>query len=57
MTRILKIKIDMSKLEQRVADMEKFMKKVENLQKKALMQIAKEEKAPVEGKEQLRYIG
>jgi proteasome assembly chaperone (PAC2) family protein len=57
LTKILKIKIDMSKLEQRVADMEKFMKKVENLQKKALMQIAKEEKAPVEGKEQLRYIG
>ena len=57
LTKILKIKIDMSKLEQMVSDMEKFMKKVENLQKKALMQIAKEEKAPVEGKEQLRYIG
>jgi uncharacterized protein (TIGR00162 family) len=57
LTKILKIKIDMSKLEQRVADMEKFMKRVESLQKKALMQIAKEEKAPVEGKEQLRYIG
>jgi uncharacterized protein (TIGR00162 family) len=57
LTKILKIKIDMSKLEQRVADMEKFMKKVENLQKKALMQISKEERAPVEGKEQLRYIG
>ena len=57
LTSILKIKIDMSKLEQRVADMEKFMKRVESLQKKALMQIAKEEKAPVEGKEQLRYIG
>ena len=34
-----------------------IMKKVENLQKKALMQISKEERAPVEGKEQLRYIG
>jgi uncharacterized protein (TIGR00162 family) len=57
LTRILKIKIDMSKLEGRVAEMEKFIKKVENLQKKALMQISKEERAPVEGKEQLRYIG
>ena len=47
----------MAQLEQRVKDMEKFMDKVENLQKKALMQIAKEEKAPVSGKEQLRYIG
>jgi uncharacterized protein (TIGR00162 family) len=56
-TKILKIKIDMSKLEQRVSEMEKFIKKVESLQKKALMQISKEEKAPVEGKEQLRYIG
>lgn len=57
LTKILNIKIDMSKLEQRVKDMEKFMDKVENLQKKALMQISNEEKAPVEGKEQLRYIG
>ncbi len=57
LTEILKIKIDMSKLEQRVSEMEKFMKKIESLQKKALMQISKEEKAPVEGKEQLRYIG
>ncbi len=55
--KILKIKIDMSKLEGRVEDMEKFMKKVDNLQKKALQQISKDERAPVEGKEQLRYIG
>lgn len=57
LTKILKVKIDMSKLEDRVAEMEKFIKKVESLQKKALMQISKEERAPVEGKEQLRYIG
>jgi uncharacterized protein (TIGR00162 family) len=57
LTKILKLKIDMSKLEQRVNDMEKFMKKVESLQKKALMQISNEERAPVQGKEQLRYIG
>ncbi|MCK4714201.1 MAG: proteasome assembly chaperone family protein [Candidatus Aenigmarchaeota archaeon] len=57
LTKILKLKIDMSKLEQRVNEMEKFMKKVESLQKKALMQISNEERAPVQGKEQLRYIG
>jgi uncharacterized protein (TIGR00162 family) len=57
LTRILKVKIDMGKIEQKVAEMEKFIKKVEELQRKALMQISREEKAPVEGKEQLRYIG
>ena len=57
LTKILNIRIDMSKLDKRVADMEKFIKKVEDLQRKALTQISKEEKAPVEGKEQLRYIG
>lgn len=57
LTKILKVKIDMTKIDKRVADMEKFIKKVEDLQRKALTQIAKEEKAPVKGKEQLRYIG
>ncbi len=53
----LNLNLDMSKLDKRVKEMEGFIKKVEELQKKALMQIAKEEKAPVQGKEQLRYIG
>jgi uncharacterized protein (TIGR00162 family) len=57
LTKILKIKLDTTKIDKRVADMEKFIKKVEDLQRKALNQIAKEEKAPVKGKEQLRYIG
>jgi len=57
LTKLLGIKLDMSKLDKRVKEMEGFIKKVEDLQKKALMQIAKEEKAPVQGKEQLRYIG
>lgn len=55
--KILKIKLDMSKLEKRVKEMEQFIKRVETLQKKAIMQIAKDEKAPVSEKEQLRYIG
>ncbi|RLI96954.1 MAG: proteasome assembly chaperone family protein [Candidatus Aenigmatarchaeota archaeon] len=57
LTKILNIDIDMGKLESKVKEMEKFIKKVEDLQKKALNQIAREEKAPVKGKEQLRYIG
>lgn len=57
LVKILNIKVDMSRLEQRVKDMEKFIKKVEGLQRKALMQIAKEEKAPIKEEEQLRYIG
>ncbi|MCK4714876.1 MAG: PAC2 family protein, partial [Candidatus Aenigmarchaeota archaeon] len=55
--KILNIRLDQSKLEQRVKEMEKFIKRVENLQRKALMEISKEAKAPVTGKEQLRYIG
>jgi len=57
LTKILNLKVDMSKLEQRVKEMERFIKKVEDLQRKAIMEITKEEKAPVKGKEQLRYIG
>ncbi len=57
LTKVLNLKIDMSELEAKVSEMEKFIKKVENLQKKAIMQITKDESAPVSGKEQLRYIG
>jgi uncharacterized protein (TIGR00162 family) len=57
LTKILHIKIDMKKLDSRVADMEKFIKKVEDLQRKALTQIERDERAPASGKEQLRYIG
>lgn len=55
--KVLKIKLDMNKLDEKVKEMEKFIKKIEELQKKALNQIANEEKAPVMGKEALRYIG
>ena len=56
-TKVLKLKIDMGKIEERVAEMEKFIQKVESLQKKALAQISKGDKAPVEDQQQLRYIG
>jgi hypothetical protein len=56
LTKILKIKVDMSKLEKRVKEMEHFIKKIEDLQRKAVMDIVKSEKAPVR-KDELRYIG
>ncbi len=58
LAKLLKIRIDMKNLEERVHEMEHFIKKVEALQRKALQQIGKDEtKAPVSEKEQLRYIG
>ncbi len=57
LTKMLKLKIDMTKLEKKVSEMEKFIRKIEDLQRKALMQMTKEQKAPVKQGEQLRYIG
>jgi len=57
LTKIIKIKINMARLDSSVKEMEGFIKKVETLQKKAIEDIRKQERAPVEGKEQLRYIG
>lgn len=56
--KILNIRLDMAKLEEKVKEMEKFIKRIEALQNKALMQISKEASAPMKGgSEQLRYIG
>jgi len=57
LTKILNIKVNMSKLDGRVKEMEKFIRKIEELQRKALMQINKEDSAPVLEKDQMRYIG
>ncbi|MBI4019783.1 MAG: proteasome assembly chaperone family protein [Candidatus Aenigmarchaeota archaeon] len=56
-TKILGLRIGMGKLEQRVKEMESFIKKVEALQRKALTQMGKDDRAPVKEEEQLRYIG
>ncbi len=56
LTAMLGIKVDMSRLEDRVKEMEKFIKKIETLQRRAVMEIAKEEQ-PEAKKEELRYIG
>ena len=61
LVKVLGIKIDMKRLEKKVKDMEDFIKKVEALQKRALMDISKNQGeaggASVKGEEQLRYIG
>jgi uncharacterized protein (TIGR00162 family) len=58
LTKILDIKIDMKKLDKKVKEMEYFIKKVESLQKRALMEITKgaQEKGK-KSEEQTRYIG
>ncbi|MEM5871431.1 MAG: proteasome assembly chaperone family protein [Candidatus Aenigmatarchaeota archaeon] len=60
LTKILNIKIDMKKLDEKVKEMESFIKKVETLQRRALMEIAKGEVSEEKEKkteEQTRYIG
>ena len=55
---LIDMKIDMSKIGKRVAEMEEFIKKVENLQKKALSEITKQSKSGGSVKEdETRYIG
>lgn len=56
--KILKVKLDMKKLDKKVKEMEYFIKKVESLQKRALMEITKgsDEKGK-KSEEQTRYIG
>ncbi len=57
LTKILKIDVDLARLGERVNEMEKFIKKIESLQRKAVMEIAKDEATPVVRKEEMRYIG
>jgi uncharacterized protein len=56
--KILKIKIDLSRLDKKVKEMEDFIKKVEDVQKKAIMEMIKSQApAPEKDKERLSYIG
>ena len=50
--KILKIKIDLSKLDEKVKAMHDFIKKLESIQKQAMEQLGKEKKS-----EELKYIG
>jgi uncharacterized protein (TIGR00162 family) len=56
LVKIFGLKIDMGKLEKKVDEMEKFIKKVEGLQMKAVSELAKASKGPSSG-DQMRYIG
>lgn len=57
--KILNLKIDISRLNKRIKEMEDFIKKVEELQRKAISQMMQQQipQKGKEGKEELSYIG
>lgn len=58
LTKAVGIKIDLSKLEKKVKEMEEFIKKVEDVQRKALGQLMKPPgETPGDQKDKLSYIG
>jgi hypothetical protein len=58
LTKILNVEIDMSKLQDKVKEMENFMKKIEKVQHRAIRQLlAQQMKKPPEAEKELRYIG
>jgi len=58
LTSILKVNIDMSKLQDKVKEMENFMKKIEKVQSRAIQQLLSQQMRKPTGKEEeLRYIG
>lgn len=58
LTDILDLKIDMSKLQEKIKEMESFMKKIHGIQARTISQmLAQQMKKPKEEKEELRYIG
>jgi hypothetical protein len=58
LTKIIGIDLDMSKLEDKVKEMEKFMKKVQSVQQRAIQQfLAQQTGKPKGAKEDLKYIG
>lgn len=58
LTKILNIKIDMSKLKDKVKEMENFMKKIEKVQQRAIKQLLVQQmRKPKTDEKELRYIG
>jgi len=55
LSKILNIKIDVSKLDKKVKEMQEFIKKIQDVQSKAIAQMMKREIKPK--KEELSYIG
>lgn len=58
LTKILNVKLDTSKLDKKVKEMEDFIKKMQDVEKRAMMQMMKgPTQKPGEEKEKLSYIG
>lgn len=58
LTQMLNLKIDMSKLHEKIKEMEKFMKKIQKVQAKAITQLLGQQVKQLEKpEEELRYIG
>ncbi|MFB6088643.1 MAG: proteasome assembly chaperone family protein [Candidatus Aenigmatarchaeota archaeon] len=53
--KIIDVDVEMEKLDERVDEMENFLKKLENIQNKAMKQL--QDKQNIKGEENLRYIG
>jgi len=57
LTKILNVKLDTAKLQKKVKEMENFINKIENVQRKALDQLLKSRAGKPAEKEKLTYIG
>lgn len=60
LSKILNIKLDLSKLKKRTKEMEDFIKKIDEMQRKAVTQMMQQQNPPKgkeSGKEELSYIG
>jgi len=57
LTKIVGVKVDTSKLQKKVKEMEEFIEKIEGVQRKALAQLLKAREVKPEEKEKLTYIG
>ncbi len=57
LTKILNINIDMSKLQDKVKEMENFMKKIQRVQSRAIKQLLTQQIKKPTKEEELKYIG
>lgn len=57
LVKLLNLEVDMTDLEEKIKEMKKFMKKIENVQTSALTQLFSEQMKQKEGGEELKYIG
>ncbi len=58
--KLLGVKLDLGKLDSKIKEMEEFIKKIEEMQRKAISQMMQQQMPPPkgkEGKEELSYIG